>query len=95
MTPPVVTVSDHALVRYLERAKRHDFSTVRAEMAEAVRAAVALGAPKISAKGVTFILDGAHVVTILPGASPQAAFRNGARHNGTPLHKFQRPEGRR
>ena len=95
MTPPVVTISDHALVRYLERAKGHDFSAVRAEIADAVRAAVALGAPKVSAKGVTFILDGANIVTIVPGHSPQAAFRNVARHNGTALHRFQRPEGRR
>jgi hypothetical protein len=60
-----VEVSDHAVVRWLERQKGMDIQAVRNEIANNARGL--LGGPEASAVGkVRILLDGATVVTVLP-----------------------------
>lgn len=62
------TVSDHAVLRYLERAYGLDVDAVRAEMMTAIPIAIAFGARTVICHGVRLIIseDGC-VVTALPG----------------------------
>lgn len=78
----LVRVSDHAVVRWLERVKGVDVEAFRAEIVDAVQGAVDAGAKQISVGGVTYILDGAVVTTVTPNASPGASRLNGIRANG-------------
>jgi chromosome condensin MukBEF complex kleisin-like MukF subunit len=61
------TVSDHAVLRYLERAYGLDVAAVRAEMMTAIPIAIAFGARTVICHGVRLIIseDGC-VVTALP-----------------------------
>jgi hypothetical protein len=61
-----VRVSDHALVRYFERAMGFDVEAVRAQIARQCAPAAALGAVSFRADGVQFVLDGHVVVTVTP-----------------------------
>lgn len=59
---PIVT--DHAVLRYMERVMGYDIEAVRDLIAEQTTAAVALGACGFKKDGFTFRFDGEHVVTI-------------------------------
>lgn len=61
-----VHVTDHAVLRYLERACGVDIEAVRAEIARAVRRGVATGACGVRRDGLNFRLAGATVVTVAP-----------------------------
>lgn len=78
MSKPV-TVTDHAVLRFLERIKCFDVAAIRKEIADIVGPAIALGAPTYSLNGVTFVLKGGSVVTIAEGRSPSTFRREGAR----------------
>lgn len=78
----LVRVSDHAIVRWLERVRGVDIEAFRAEIVATVQAAVDAGAKQISVGGVTYILDGAVVTTVSPNASPTSTRINGIRANG-------------
>lgn len=92
MKPPVITVTDHALMRYLERVMGYDLQPIRARIAEAVRTGTEAGAKCVSAEGVTFHLDGFKVITITPGATPNGAYQKTQLHRGKSI-RMQR--GRR
>jgi hypothetical protein len=64
---PIPSVSDHAVLRYLERAYGLDVAAVRVEMSRGIEPAIAFGARVIICHGVRLILseDGC-VVTALP-----------------------------
>lgn len=64
MTGPV-HVSDHAVLRYLERVVGLDIARLRAEMADACRNSA--GAPCVRVEGVRYIVRGSSVVTVLDG----------------------------
>jgi hypothetical protein len=67
----IVNVSDHALVRFLERAGGFDVETLREtiglSLSRAAEAARAIGAAEyaIHADGLTYILNRGVVVTVL------------------------------
>jgi len=82
MTGRTITVSDHALIRYLERVKGFDLDAVRDEIADAVGPLAGNGATKCSVDGTTFILDGWKVLTIVEGRSPQASQVRGSAKMG-------------
>lgn len=63
-------VTDHAVLRYLERALGYDIEGTRRTIASLVGPAVALGATAFAAGGVTFKLDENRVVTVLPIEKP-------------------------
>jgi hypothetical protein len=63
-----VHVSDHAIVRFLERARGMDIQSVRNAIAYTVQEAVDAGACKISVSGLTYVIEGETVVTITPAS---------------------------
>jgi hypothetical protein len=65
MSSPPVT--DHALVRYLERAKGFDMEAVRKHIAELCANGVRVGANCIRAEGVKFEIENGRVITCTPG----------------------------
>lgn len=68
-----VTVSDHAVVRYLERRYGFDFESVRAEIATpALRAAAEAGASGWKVDGGTFRIQNGTVVTYVENGSMTA-----------------------
>lgn len=75
--PRKITVTDHGLLRYIERAYGVDLEKVRDEIADKVKAAVGVGAASLSQQGLTFILDYtsgvAWVKTVVPNQSAAAA----------------------
>lgn len=66
-------VTDHAVVRYLERARGYDMEAVRAHIAGLCAGASASGSRCLLAEGVRFELavDGA-VITVRPAGTPGA-----------------------
>lgn len=52
-----VIVSDHAVLRYLERILEVDIEQLRARLGEEIRAAAAVGAKSYTHGGATFILE--------------------------------------
>ena len=60
---PVIT--DHAVIRYLERVKGIDVEAVRAEIADVVRRGVIHGAQSVLLDGMRYRLEGHHVVTVI------------------------------
>jgi len=58
------SVSDHAVVRYMERVMGVDVEAVRNLIAAEVETAVAVGACGLKKDGFTFRLDGENVVTV-------------------------------
>ncbi|TCT35395.1 hypothetical protein [Martelella mediterranea] len=61
----IAVVSDHALLRYLERRHGLDVEGLRAEICAACRDGVRYGAKAVLADGVKFIIAGDTVVTCL------------------------------
>lgn len=60
-------ITDHAVLRFLERAYGLDTDSVREEMSHGLAAAVDFGAPTIICHGVRLVIvDGRRVVTALP-----------------------------
>lgn len=60
-----IEVTDHAIVRWLERVHGVDMDAVRAEIAAACRTGVSLGACSVKVQNVKFQLDENKVCTIL------------------------------
>lgn len=59
-------VSEHAVLRYLERAKGVDTEAIRAEiLTPMVVSAMKAGAATVSVDGVKFVIDGDCLVTVL------------------------------
>jgi hypothetical protein len=63
---PEVRVSDHAIVRYLERIEGLGLDIIRAEILAIAGDAAACGAKVLRKDGNAFIIDRGTVVTILP-----------------------------
>lgn len=61
MSKPVVT--DHAVLRYLERAHGVDVEAARAEIAATVARGVAAGASFVTHRGLRFVIRSGGVVT--------------------------------
>lgn len=65
-----VHVSDHALVRYIERVLGNDLDGLRDEIATRVERAVALRADAVIVDGFRFVVDGKVVVTVHEAHEP-------------------------
>lgn len=65
-----VIVSDHAILRYLERVGGFDIPRLRREISERVQSAADIGAGAVVIDGHSFLIDrgefGPVVVTVLP-----------------------------
>ena len=64
-SPAIPAITDHAVVRYLERVKGIDVQAVRDEIAEVVRRGVSLGAQSVLLDGMRYRLEGNYVVTVV------------------------------
>lgn len=63
---PRCNVSDHALLRYMERVKKIDVEALRAEVARLGDFAVEHGASATIRNGYRYVVVDAKVVTVLP-----------------------------
>ena len=79
MTHKPVHVSDHALVRYLERVAGISLEIVRAEVRDLVRDAINAGATRVVVAGCIYELNpkARTVITVLPkgGKDPRCPSR--------------------
>jgi hypothetical protein len=62
-----VKVTDHAVLRYVERKLGIDVEKIRSEMVDAASPAHRAGAVACSAGGMSYILKNGFVVTVVPG----------------------------
>lgn len=65
--PPYPNVTDHAVLREIERVHGIDVEMIRKHIAKRVARAVAQGACGVLSDGVRYIIRGGRVVTVLPG----------------------------
>lgn len=65
--PPYPNVTDHAVLREIERVHGIDVEKIRKHIAKRVAGAVAQGACGVLSDGVRYIIRGGSVVTVLPG----------------------------
>lgn len=73
--PPLI-VTDHSVLRYLERVQGQPIDKVRAHIAQVCAASAALGATCVRAEGVRFEIVNNRVVTVSPGhATPSKTGR--------------------
>lgn len=68
--PPLPSVTDHAVLRYLERAKGVDIEGTRRHIAGLVQRGVAREGVAVIVEGVKFVLNENHVITVLNRRSP-------------------------
>lgn len=61
-----IMVSDHAVVRWLERLHGLDLETLRAEIASAAKPHIGTVGTVPIGKGLVMLIDGNRVVTIMP-----------------------------
>jgi hypothetical protein len=66
MRKPTIHVTDHALVRYLERVHGVDVEGLRKRIGRSVHSAVEHGASGVRINGVRYRLKQNRVITILP-----------------------------
>lgn len=61
-------VSEHALLRFLERTGRIDVAAIKREMlTEKVVSALKVGATAVKIDGLTFVFDAGKIVTVYSG----------------------------
>lgn len=78
-----VIVSDHALVRYLERVHGIDMDFFQRACANECEEAVAMGARAAKIGGHWFLFDGARLTTVLPaGGRPNSQDRKRWKRRG-------------
>ncbi len=70
MKKPTVHVTDHAVIRYLERVLGYDVETLRREIGQQVDRGVQLGATGVIIDGHCYKIDGHTVITILRRNTP-------------------------
>jgi hypothetical protein len=63
----LIHVTDHAVLRYLERAKGLDVDAVRRHIAEVCTGPAAAGALCVKTEGVKFEMQNGKVITCTPG----------------------------
>jgi len=64
-----VPVSDHAVIRYLERVAGFDVEAVRDEIRRKVEPAVRAGACALNSEGYRYLIADGVVVTVTPASS--------------------------
>ena len=63
--PPLPYVTDHAVLRYLQRREGVDVEATRRRIADLVRRGVERGGRAVVVDGVKFVLEGSNVVTVI------------------------------
>lgn len=70
MKKPIAIISDHAVVRYLERVMKVDVERVRREIGRRVDRGAELGASGVEIDGLVFKLQDGTVTTVLEASRP-------------------------
>lgn len=65
MTTDLPLVTDHAMIRYMERVMGLDLEPIRKEIEEHVALGVRLGATAVRHDGFRFVIAGGRVVTVM------------------------------
>jgi hypothetical protein len=86
-----IIVSDHAVLRYLERIIGLDLDQIRAKLASEIAAAAATGARTVTTQGTTYVFEKTPngdicVVTVLTEKMRRATHHRRA-HRGKPVTK--------
>ena len=77
MKKPLACVTDHAVLRHLERTCGIDVEAVRNELGQKVAAAVEAGAASTVSNGIRYVLVGENLVSCVPVKSvPQRGRAN-------------------
>ena len=76
---PRAIVTDHALLRYMERVLRIDVESLRLDVARIAQVGVEHGASGVQAGGYSYKLEGARVTTVLTAATPNIRLGRKAR----------------
>lgn len=66
MTETMPNVSDHAVLRYMERVQGFDIEAVRTHIGTICRSACRAGASSLKTEGVEFQFSNGKVVTVTP-----------------------------
>ena len=69
MKKPRLSVSDHAIVRYLERVGGFDIAGLRAQIARRCEAGHSVGASSVIIDGFAFLIGEGQVITVVDAAS--------------------------
>lgn len=77
-----LVISDHAMLRYIERVIGVDLEPIRQKIVDTVEPAYKAGATRISADGVTYSIRSNFVTSTLPGASPQGSYLGSEKRKG-------------
>lgn len=64
--PTTIYITDHALVRHMERVMGADFEPIREGLRELVKPAVVAGARSLRQGGMEYVLDGHKLITVQP-----------------------------
>lgn len=83
--PPHVT--DHVLLRYVERILEIDIEKIRARIIADVTPAIKVGASRFSKGGMTYVIKENRVVTVSADGSPQVATAAARAAKGIAPHK--------
>jgi hypothetical protein len=70
MKKPIVIVTDHAVLRYLERVMLVDVESLRCRIGQRVDRAVAAGASAVIVEGFRYALREGYVTTVLEASTP-------------------------
>jgi hypothetical protein len=65
MTRPILTISDHALVRHMERVMGYDIPALRRQLEGRLSEAAAIGATGITINRFTYLIENGVVITVL------------------------------
>lgn len=90
MKRPRTTVSDHAVVRYLERVAGFDIDRLRIEIGRRVEAGALVGASAVKIDGFTYRIQNGVVTTIMPSDAPLDA---GAEREPPEVRAWRRRRG--
>lgn len=66
MKKPLYHVTDHAIIRYLERVQGMDIDCLRRQIGHVVQSGRELGACGVVSNGFVYKLRGTYVTTVLP-----------------------------
>lgn len=71
---PAPTVTDHAVLRYIERVHGIDINSVRQEMLSPTTiAAMKAGAASVTVRGIKFVVNGMKIVTVWKASAERRA----------------------
>ena len=75
MKKPRHPVTDHAVIRYLERVQGVDIEALRRQIGRVADKGLAVGAGGVISGGMIYVIEGGFVVTVIPQHEPRRGRR--------------------